>query len=92
MIGIIIILSQLPHAVGFDEMHEGDYFFINPAGDHQLFVTLANTINFIHPGAVIVVLVSLAILIAFLKVPFLKRLKSSKNQYFVIVDWYRCSQ
>ena len=75
-IGIIIILSQLPHAVGFDEMHEGDYFFVNAAGDHQIFTTLANTINFIHPGAVIVVLVSLAILIAFLKVPFLIRMKS----------------
>lgn len=75
-IGIIIILSQLPHAVGFDEMHEGDYWFVNAMGDHHIFTTLANTINFIHPGAVIVVLVSLAILIAFLKVPFLKRLKS----------------
>lgn len=75
-IGIIIILSQIPHAVGFDEMNEGDYFFINAAGEHQLFVTLANTINYIHPGAVIVVVASLAILIAFLKVPFLKRLKS----------------
>ncbi|EDM44600.1 possible integral membrane sulfate transportor [unidentified eubacterium SCB49] len=72
-IGIIIILSQLPHAVGFDEMHEGDYWSVNAAGDHQIFVTLADTINFIHPGAVIVVLVSLAILIAFLKVPFLKK-------------------
>lgn len=75
-IGIIIILSQLPHAVGFDEMHEGDYWFINAAGDHQIFTTFVNTINFIHPGAVIVVMASLAILIAFLKVPFLKRLKS----------------
>lgn len=75
-IGIIIILSQLPHAVGFDEMHEGDYFFINAAGEHQIFATLANAINFIHPGAVIVVLVSLTILIAFLQVPLLKRLKS----------------
>lgn len=75
-IGIIIILSQIPHAVGFDEMHEGDYFFINSAGEHQLFKTLANTINFIHPGAVIVVLASLAILIAFIKVPFLKQIKS----------------
>jgi MFS superfamily sulfate permease-like transporter len=55
-IGIIIILSQLPHAVGFDEMHEGDYFFINAAGQHQIFVTLANTINYIHPGAMVVVL------------------------------------
>ncbi|TXF89136.1 SulP family inorganic anion transporter [Neolewinella aurantiaca] len=75
-IGIIIILSQLPHAVGFDEMHEGDFFFINAEGQHQLFVTLADTINFIHPGALIVVLVSLAILIAFMKVPFLQKIKS----------------
>jgi len=75
-IGIIIILSQLPHAVGFDEMHEGDYWFINAAGEHQIFTTLANTVNFIHPGALIVVLVSLGILIAFLKVPFLKRMQS----------------
>lgn len=75
-IGIIIILSQLPHAVGFDEMHEGDFFFINAAGDHQIFITLANAVNYIHPGAVVVVLVSLAILIAFMQVPFLKRMKS----------------
>ncbi len=75
-IGIIIMLSQIPHAVGFDEMHEGDYFYVNPAGEHQIFATLANAVNFIHPGAIIVVLVSLAILIAFIKVPFLKKIKS----------------
>ncbi|MET7028328.1 SulP family inorganic anion transporter [Sediminicola luteus] len=75
-IGIIIILSQLPHAVGFDEMHEGDYFFINAAGEHQIFVTLAKAVNYIHPGALVVVLVSLSILIAFIKVPFLKKIKS----------------
>lgn len=75
-IGIIIILSQIPHAFGYDEMHEGDFFAINAAGEHQIFTVLADAINYIHPGAVIVVLVSLAILIAFLKVPFLKRLKS----------------
>ncbi|RFN60215.1 SulP family inorganic anion transporter [Marixanthomonas ophiurae] len=75
-IGIIIILSQIPHAFGYDEMHEGDFFAINAAGEHQIFTALADTINYIHPGAVIVVLVSLAILIAFLKIPFLKRLKS----------------
>lgn len=84
-IGIIIVLSQIPHAVGFDEMHEGDYFFINAAGEHQIFITLANTINFIHPGAVIVVLVSLAILIAFLKVPFLKRLKSVPGALVAVI-------
>lgn len=75
-IGIIIILSQLPHAVGFDEMHEGDYFFINADGEHQMFITLAKAVNYIHPGALVVVLVSLSILIAFIKVPFLKKIKS----------------
>ncbi|QCX38864.1 SulP family inorganic anion transporter [Aureibaculum algae] len=75
-IGIIIILSQLPHAVGFDEMHEGDYFYINATGEHQIFQTLSNMVNYIHPGALIVVLASLAILIAFMKVPFLMKMKS----------------
>ncbi len=75
-IGIIIILSQLPHAVGIDEMHEGDFFYINTLGEHQIFTTLANTINFIHPGALIITLASLTILIAFLKVSFFKKLKS----------------
>jgi len=75
-IGIIIFVSQIPHAVGFDEMHKGNFWYVNALGDHQIFTTLANTINSIHPGAVTVVVVCLAILIAFLKVPFLKRLKS----------------
>jgi MFS superfamily sulfate permease-like transporter len=75
-IGIIIILSQIPHAVGFDEMHEGDFFYINFEGQHQLFQTFARSINFIHPGAVVVVLASLAILIAFMNVPALKKIKA----------------
>ncbi|SHI55812.1 Sulfate permease, MFS superfamily [Arenibacter nanhaiticus] len=75
-IGIIIVISQIPHAVGFDKMHEGNFWYVNALGDHQIFTTFANTINSIHPGAVTVVVVCLAILIAFLKVPFLKRLKS----------------
>lgn len=85
-IGIIIILSQIPHAVGFDEMHEGDYFFINSEGQHQMFVTLANAVNYIHPGAVIIALVSLAILIAFEKVAFLKKIQSIPGALVAVVS------
>ena len=75
-IGIIIILSQIPHAVGFDKMHEGDFFQINPAGEHVVFTTLANAVNFIHPGALMITVVSLAILIAMKRVAFFQRFKA----------------
>ncbi|MCK0144361.1 SulP family inorganic anion transporter [Arenibacter sp. F26102] len=75
-IGIIIILTQLPHAIGYDAIHEGDYFYIDKAGQHQLFSTIIDAINFMHIGAVIIVLASLATLIAFDKIPFLKKIKA----------------
>ncbi|GGX22244.1 SulP family inorganic anion transporter [Aquimarina muelleri] len=75
-IGIIIVLSQIPHAVGYDAMHEGDYFHIDAEGNHQLFSVFIDAINFIHPGAILVALASLAVLIAFIRVPFLKKIKS----------------
>lgn len=74
-IGIIIILTQLPHAVGYDARHEGDYFAIDNEGKHQLFSTLIESVNFMHLGAIIVVLASLGILIAFEKIAFLKKIK-----------------
>lgn len=71
-IGIIIILKQIPHAVGFDN----DIF-----GNETLFKDGIN-MNFfteafasIHPGAVIVTLVSIAILLAWDHIPALKKLK-----------------
>ena len=75
-IGIIIILTQLPHAIGYDVINEGDYFHINKEGRHDMFETLINAVNFMHPGAVIIVLASLIVLIAFEKVEFLKKIKA----------------
>lgn len=75
-IGIIIILSQIPHAFGYDEMHEGDFFHITPAGEHTVFTTLADTINFIHPGALLIAGLSLAVLIAMKKLAFFQRFKA----------------
>jgi MFS superfamily sulfate permease-like transporter len=74
-IGVIIILKQLPHAVGYDRDNEGDLFFIEKDQVHNTFSSIVDAINFSQMGALIICLVSLAILIAFNQVPFLKKIK-----------------
>ncbi|MWB96143.1 SulP family inorganic anion transporter [Flavobacterium sp. GA093] len=73
-IGIIIILKQLPHAFGYDADFEGDQAFIQHDGSNT-FSFLFDAINHVQLGAVVVSVVSLIILIAWDKVPFLKKLK-----------------
>lgn len=74
-IGVIIILKQLPHAVGYDVDNEGDFVFIEKGAGHNTFSSLIDAINYSHFGAIIICLVALAILIAFNKVAFLRNLK-----------------
>ncbi len=74
-IGVIIILKQLPHAIGYDVDNEGDFFFIETGTGHNTFSAIIDAVNYSHLGAIIVTLVSLGILIAFTKVAFLKNLK-----------------
>jgi len=73
-IGVIIFLKQVPHAFGYDPDHEGDLGFAQSDGQNT-FSEIFHLINHIHPGAVIVTLVSLAILILWTKVKFLQQLK-----------------
>lgn len=71
-IGIIIILQQLKHAVGFDKDYEGkENLFDNGIS----FAPFLEVFHAIHPGAVIVTLVSMAILLAWDNIPALKKLK-----------------
>lgn len=70
-IGIILILKQIPHAFGYDKDNEGDFDFIQSDGQNT-FSELIEMLNFIHPGAVIVSLISLFILIMWER-PFLKK-------------------
>ena len=61
-IGIIIILKQIPHAFGYDKDFEGDEAFIQP--DHQTtFSELGNLVDYITPGAIVITVVCLAILL-----------------------------
>lgn len=83
-IGIIIILKQIPHAFGHDVDNEGDFFFIEKSG-HTTFDTLIESINHIHLGALIIALLSLAILITWDKVPALKKLKVIPGALVVVI-------
>lgn len=71
-IGIIIILTQIPHALGYDKDFEGNETLFANGFNPNYFTELFSAI---HPGAVIVTLVSVAILIAWDKVPALKKIK-----------------
>jgi len=62
-IGIIIILKQIPHALGYDTNPEGDLGFVEADGGTTL-SALVEMLSWVHPGAVLVTAVSLAILIS----------------------------
>jgi len=73
-IGVIIILNQMEHALGFDKDYEGDETLFHLDGGNP-FSDVPQILARIEPGAVIIALVSLVILIAWDKIPALKRLK-----------------
>jgi MFS superfamily sulfate permease-like transporter len=75
-IGIIIILKQIPHAVGYDKDYEGSLAFNQPDG-HNTFSELFYMFEAISPGAIIITLISLAILILW-EQPFMKKQSFSK--------------
>lgn len=61
-IGIIIILKQLPHAVGWDKDPEGDENFIQADGENT-FSEIINGLNHITWSAVIITVISMGILL-----------------------------
>lgn len=67
-IGLLIILKQIPHALGWDADPEGDYFFFQPDGETTLSALLRAVEN-IEPSALLVSSVALAILVAWEKLP-----------------------
>ncbi|MFC5623519.1 SulP family inorganic anion transporter [Algoriphagus winogradskyi] len=72
-IGLILILKQIPHALGYDVDLMGDQAFLQ-ADDHNTFSEIWYAFKYSSFGAIPIVLVGLAILIAFEK-PKLKNHK-----------------
>lgn len=76
-IGIILIIKQIPHLFGYDNNPEGDEQFIQMDGENS-FTELIHMVNFITPGAIIIGIVSFAVLIIAEK-PFYKKDKILSN-------------
>ena len=86
-IGIIIIKKELPHAIGYDKEHEGDFFSyeLTDAADRGFFGEIIHSFNFAHTGAIIVTIISIIILVAFNKVPALKKIKVLPGALVVVI-------
>lgn len=72
-IGIIIILKQIPHAVGYDKDYAGSLSFAQP-DQHNTFSELFYMFEAISPGAVIISVLSMLILILWER-PFMKKIR-----------------
>lgn len=86
-IGIIIIKKELPHAIGYDKEHEGDFFSyeLTDVADKGFFGEIIHSFNFAHTGAIIVTVISIIILVAFNKVAFLKKIKVLPGALIVVI-------
>ncbi|MDH4090869.1 MAG: SulP family inorganic anion transporter [Cyclobacteriaceae bacterium] len=61
-IGLLIVLKQIPHALGWDKDVEGDFALFQLDGENT-FSEIINAIEYFTPGAVIIAVLSLAILV-----------------------------
>lgn len=73
-IGLILILKQVPHAIGFDADYEGDLAFSQADGRNTL-TEIPYALGHMHVGAVIIAIAALGFLILAGRIPALKRFK-----------------
>lgn len=78
-IGIIIILKQIPHFIGYDADPGGDFAFFQADGQNT-FSGIFNALNFIQPGSALIGLIGLTILILW------ENVLSKKAKIFQIIQ------
>lgn len=61
-IGVILVLKQIPHAMGYDPSWEGEMEFFQADG-HNTFSELYHALMALSPGAVMIAALSLAVLL-----------------------------
>src|SRR5687768_7359155 len=61
-IGLILILKQIPHALGYDKDYEGDESFIQQDGQNT-FTEIMTAASKVTPGAIIISVTAIVILI-----------------------------
>ncbi len=72
-IGLILILKQIPHAVGYDADYEGDESFFQ-SDNQNTFSEILNAWEYLTPGAILISVISLVILVVWTK-PFISRFR-----------------
>lgn len=77
-IGIILILKQLPHAVGFDQSFMGDESFADAKGSNT-FTQILTAFKSFHPGAIFVSMSSLGILLIW------EKLMNKEAKFFKLI-------
>lgn len=82
-IGILLILKQIPHALGYDKDYEGDFDFFQPDGENT-FSELWQALNFFTPGAVLISMLSVAIIFYWDRSP-LKKILFFPPSLFVVI-------
>jgi MFS superfamily sulfate permease-like transporter len=71
-IGVILILKQLPHLVGYDKDFSGDETFIQ-MDSNNTFSEIINSLNYIAPAAVLIGFLSVGILVLWDRPAFKKK-------------------
>lgn len=71
-IGLIIILKQIPHAIGYDDEPEGSFEFATDA-THNTFSDLSFMLDNVQPVAIAIAAIGLLVLILW-EQPFMKRM------------------
>lgn len=66
-IGLLIILKQIPHALGYDKDAEGDLSYFQTDGGTTL-SSITKALEVLTPGAILIAVISIAILILWDKV------------------------
>src|SRR5690606_15915609 len=73
-IGIIIILKQIPHALGVSALFDGNETFVLDDGSNAI-SAIGNALSAISPGALMITVISLSILLLWERVEFLRKIK-----------------
>ena len=82
-IGIILILKQIPHAFGYDSDTEGDFAFAQ-ADHNNTFSQIANLWSKLTPGAIIIFVLSMTVLMLW-DTPLFKKVKAFPSGLAVVI-------
>lgn len=78
-IGLLIVLKQIPHALGYDKDNEADLAFLQTDGETTL-SALSSAFTFITPGAALIAVVSLVVLLLW------EMVLMKKHRFFQIIQ------